>query len=60
LGLFRLELAGRRAWGHMGFWNTFAFHVPELDLTVAGCLTDHFSGRGQVLAERLVAAVAGP
>jgi len=60
LGLFRTELAGHRAWGHTGFWNTFAFHVPDLDLTVAGCVTDHFAGRGRTLAESAVAAVAGP
>lgn len=59
LGLFRVELAGHRAWGHFGFWNTFALHVPDLDLTVAGYCNDHFAARGQVLAGKLVAAVAG-
>lgn len=59
LGLIRAELGGHPAWGHTGFWNTFAFHVPDLDLTVAGCIPDHFAGRGQVLAGKLAAAVAG-
>ena len=58
LGLFHLELAGHEAWGHSGFWNTFAFHVPDLDLTIAGCITDHFAEKGQVLAERLGRTVA--
>ncbi|MGD9546882.1 MAG: serine hydrolase domain-containing protein [Candidatus Krumholzibacteriia bacterium] len=58
LGLICTSLADRQAWGHSGFWNTFAYHVPSLDLTVAGCVLDHFAERGQVLADRLVAAVA--
>jgi D-alanyl-D-alanine carboxypeptidase len=60
LGLFCLELDGRLVWGHMGFWNTFAFHVPSLDLTLAGCILDHHAEHGVVLAERLIAAAAAP
>ena len=60
LGLIHAELAGHEAWGHTGFWNTFAFHVPDLDLTVAGCIGDHFAARGQLLAGRLAARVARP
>lgn len=55
LGLMRVEMAGRLAWGHTGFWNTFAFHVPDLDLTIAGAVLNHDGERGQVLAEALVA-----
>jgi len=58
LGLFCLDFDGRLAWGHTGFWNTFAFHVPVLDLTVAGAVLDHFTARGQELAEEMVATVA--
>ncbi len=57
LGLMCVELDGRMAWGHQGFWNTFAFHVPSLDLTVAGCVLDHHATNGRVLAAELVAAV---
>ncbi len=57
LGLICTSLADHQAWGHSGFWNTFAYHVPSLDLTVAGCVLDHFAERGQVLADRLVEAV---
>jgi len=57
LGLMQVEMNGHLAWGHTGFWNTFAFQVPGLDLTVAGAVLDHHAERGQVLAERLVAAV---
>ncbi len=60
LGLIHAELAGHEAWGHTGFWNTFAFHLPDLDLTVAGCISDHDAERGQLLAERLVARIAQP
>jgi hypothetical protein len=51
------ELAGHLAWGHQGFWNTFAFHVPALDLTVSGCVLDHFAANGKELAADLVARV---
>ncbi|MHB8080218.1 MAG: serine hydrolase domain-containing protein [Candidatus Krumholzibacteriia bacterium] len=57
LGLMCMELGGRMAWGHQGFWNTFAFHVPSLGLTVAGCVLDHFAANGRVLAEELMSAV---
>ena len=53
-----LELDGRLAFGHQGFWNTFAFHVPILDLTVAGCVLNHHAVNGRELAAELVATVA--
>jgi len=59
LGVMQEEMAEHLAWGHTGFWNTFAFHVPTLDLTVAGAVLDHHASGGQELAERLVAAVDG-
>ncbi len=58
LGLMCVELDGRLAWGHQGFWNTFAFHVPTLDATVAGCILNHDATNGRVLAQRLVARLA--
>jgi D-alanyl-D-alanine carboxypeptidase len=57
LGLSCTELHGRLAFGHTGFWNTFAFHVPSLDLTVAGCVLDHEGTKGQELADRLLAVI---
>lgn len=60
LGLMCVELDGRLAWGHQGFWNTFAFHVPSLDLTVAGCVLDHDAANGRLLAGELVGAVCSP
>ena len=56
LGLMTTDLGDYLGWGHSGFWNTFVFHVPELDLTVSGCILDHFAVKGQELAARLVAA----
>ncbi len=58
LGLMVADLDGRIAYGHQGFWNTFAFHVPSLDLTVGGSVLDHHATNGRELARRLVAAVA--
>jgi D-alanyl-D-alanine carboxypeptidase len=56
LGLMCMEPDGKMAWGHQGFWNTFAFHVPSMDLTVSGCVLDHHATNGRVLAANLVAA----
>ncbi|MCB1184143.1 beta-lactamase family protein [bacterium] len=58
LGLFREDFAGRLAWGHTGFWNTFAYHVETLDLTVSGAVLNHHATRGRELAAALVAEVA--
>ncbi|MFO7654480.1 MAG: serine hydrolase domain-containing protein [Candidatus Krumholzibacteriia bacterium] len=58
LGLAAVELAGHSALGHQGFWNTFAFHVADLDLTVAGSIFSHEAANGRLLAEALVARVA--
>lgn len=58
LGLMVAECDGRIALGHQGFWNTFAYHVPTLDLTVAGSILNHNATNGIELARRLVAAAA--
>jgi D-alanyl-D-alanine carboxypeptidase len=58
LGLMCVDLGGRLAWGHQGFWNTFAFQVPTLDATVAGCILNHEAANGRVLAARLVTRLA--
>lgn len=58
LGLMAADLAGHLAFGHQGFWNTFAFHVPGLDATVSGCILNHDAANGRLLAERLVARLA--
>jgi CubicO group peptidase (beta-lactamase class C family) len=58
LGLMCVQLADHTALGHQGFWNTFAFHVPSLDLTVAGSIMNHHAVNGRELADALVARVA--
>lgn len=58
LGLMVSEFAGHTAYGHAGFWNTFAHHVPSLDVTVSGSILNHEAAKGHKLAERLVAALA--
>ncbi len=58
LGLMCQTLDDRLAWGHQGFWNTFAFHVPTLDATISGCILNHDAANGRVLAERLIARLA--
>lgn len=58
LGLMVTVFDGRLVYGHQGFWNTFAFHVPSLDLTIGGTVLNHDAANGRELARRLVSAVA--
>jgi D-alanyl-D-alanine carboxypeptidase len=57
LGLMVMECRGRVAFGHQGFWNTFAFHVPSHDLTVGGSILSHDAINGRELMCRLVGVV---
>jgi D-alanyl-D-alanine carboxypeptidase len=57
LGLMALDCGGVEVLGHQGFWNTFAFHVPSLDVTVAGSILNHEAANGRELMCRLVKAV---
>lgn len=58
LGLMVVDLDGQLAFGHQGFWNTFAFHLPGLDATVAGCILSHDAANGRVLAAQLAGCLA--
>ena len=58
LGLISMELGGYVVFGHQGFWNTFAFHVPALDLTVSGCSLNHDAVNAKELAAALISCVA--
>ncbi len=58
LGLIVLDCDGLEAFGHQGFWNTLAYHVPSLDLTVSGCILNHDAANGSELLFRLVSVVA--
>lgn len=35
MGIFRLDVAGNVCWSHSGFWGTFVFTCPDIDVTVA-------------------------
>jgi hypothetical protein len=39
LGISAIEDAGVRGWGHNGLWNTFSYHYPDLDATIAGSIS---------------------
>lgn len=58
LGLSVTDFDGFLGWGHTGFWNTFAYHVPTLDLTVGGSILNHDASHSHGLVTRLVGAVA--
>ena len=54
IGLDALDVDGRLGLGHTGFWNTFAYHFPDIDLTVAGSINQVQGPRGSRLAEAVV------
>ena len=58
MGLMCEDLDGHLAFGHQGFWNTFAFHVPALELTVSGAILNHDAVNGRELAAELTGRVA--
>lgn len=58
LGLMVRKCRGREAFGHQGFWNTFAYHYPSLDLTIGGCILNHNAANGFELMCRLTGEVA--
>lgn len=58
LGLMVVECDGRLAYGHQGFWNTLAYHVPSLDLTVGASILNHDAKNGKELLRRIAAVVA--
>ncbi len=58
LGLSVQESGGHLVWGHTGFWNTFAYHVPTLDLTLGGGILNHEAAYCQELVGRLIGVVS--
>ncbi|MCP4291601.1 MAG: beta-lactamase family protein [bacterium] len=56
-GLICTNFGDHVAWGHTGFWNTFVFHIPSLDLTVSGSIFSHHAQRGAELVEQVVQLV---
>ena len=60
LGLFVREIAGMTAYEHSGFWGSRAIYVPELDLVVAGLVTEQSRGADVfAMTERAVELIAG-
>jgi D-alanyl-D-alanine carboxypeptidase len=47
-GLFRVNIAGRRGYGHSGFWGTISVHFPAEGVTIAVAETEQ-SQQGGVL-----------
>jgi D-alanyl-D-alanine carboxypeptidase len=39
-GLSGVRIADTDGWGHTGFWNTWSYHFPSQDVTLAASLTD--------------------
>ena len=44
LGIFVRDIHGMEGYEHSGFWGTRAVYVPELDLVVAGAVTEQSQG----------------
>ncbi|HSG27240.1 MAG TPA: serine hydrolase domain-containing protein, partial [Candidatus Krumholzibacterium sp.] len=58
LGLMVKDCGGHEAFGHQGFWNTFAYHVPSLDLTIGGSILNHNATNGFELMRRLTEVIS--
>lgn len=58
LGISRIAIGDDVLWGHTGFWNTLAHHVPASDITVAASITQQGSGAAmRALVQRVLALV---
>jgi D-alanyl-D-alanine carboxypeptidase len=58
MGIYAMSLAGDQGFGHSGFWNTFAFHIPARDVTLASSISQQGAGRtSRALLEVLYRAV---
>jgi D-alanyl-D-alanine carboxypeptidase len=53
-GIQRTKIGAVDVWGHTGFWNTFAYYIPSLDLSIAGSLTQNQTRAGRRLQLRTV------
>ncbi|MBN2070043.1 MAG: beta-lactamase family protein [Candidatus Krumholzibacteriota bacterium] len=58
-GIWSIEVDGITGWGHTGFWNTFTFYFPEIDLAVAGAVTRRNAVKGRVLTDEAVRIIRG-
>ena len=38
-GIYFTEMDGVQGWGHGGFWNTWVYYFPELDIALATAIT---------------------
>ncbi|CAM2070419.1 Beta-lactamase family protein [Sulfidibacter corallicola] len=53
MGLEPIDVDGHRGWGHRGFWNTFAYYFPDLDLAIAGSVMQREGPRGIDLVKEI-------
>jgi hypothetical protein len=44
MGIYAMSLAGDQGFGHTGFWNTFSFHIPSTDVTMASSISQQGAG----------------
>lgn len=58
MGLFPMQIEGSPAFGHGGFWGTYAIHIPADDITVAGVALDQAGYRAMTDAMRAIVAEA--
>ena len=60
LGVFVRDIDGMEGYEHSGFWGTRAVYVPELDLVVAGAVTEQSQGAAVfAMTDQAVALIAG-
>jgi D-alanyl-D-alanine carboxypeptidase len=56
-GIWHIDVDGVKGWGHTGFWNSFTFYFPEIDLVVAGSIMQRSGPKGQVISDEIVRIV---
>jgi D-alanyl-D-alanine carboxypeptidase len=54
MGLYSLDIDGKKMWGHAGFWNTFAFYLPDDDILISGSIMQKDAIKGTVLTRKIM------
>lgn len=54
MGLYYLEIDGKKLWGHSGFWNTFSFYEPDDDIVISGSIMQKNAIKGTLFMKEVM------
>jgi D-alanyl-D-alanine carboxypeptidase len=57
MGLYSLDVDGKKVWGHTGFWNTFAFYETDNDILISGSIMQKNTIKGTVFMKKVMKIV---